>query len=65
MPEKQLQLISELRSSVSVCIQDKNGNHVFQKCLELVDNRFLGFVVEEIQQSLGILVHHPYGCRVV
>ena len=47
------------------CIQDQNGNHVVQKCIECVETESIKFIFEEIANQVAELARHPYGCRVV
>ena len=43
--ELQILLVSELKDSVIECINDQNGNHVIQKCIEKMPPDTVDFVV--------------------
>ncbi|KAL7716190.1 Pumilio domain containing protein C4G8.03C [Entamoeba marina] len=47
-------MFDELRGNLVRCIEDQNGNHVIQKCVEKGD-----------KQMYWDCCKHPYGCRVV
>ena len=62
------------------CVHDSNGNHVIQKCIEIVSkvakeaattdmSEFLSariqFIIAAFQGKVKELSSHPYGCRVV
>ena len=61
------------------CVHDQNGNHVIQKCIEVVCrvakdaptdvadylNSRIQFVIQSFQGRVRELSMHPYGCRVV
>lgn len=62
------------------CVHDSNGNHVIQKCIEVVSKaakeaetpemgKYLSsriqFVINAFQGQVKELSSHPYGCRVV
>ena len=62
------------------CVHDSNGNHVIQKCIEIVSrvakeaatpelSEYLSsriqFIIEAFQGRIKELSSHPYGCRVV
>jgi hypothetical protein len=62
------------------CVHDSNGNHVIQKCIEIVSkaareaatpdmSEFLSsrimFIINAFQGRVKELSSHPYGCRVV
>lgn len=61
------------------CVHDQNGNHVIQKCIEVVCrvakeapvdvanylNSRIQFIIQSFQGRVKELSMHPYGCRVV
>ena len=60
------------------CVHDQNGNHVIQKCIEIVSrtakenpdmSEYLSsriqFIINAFQNRVKELSKHPYGCRVV
>jgi pumilio RNA-binding family len=62
------------------CVHDSNGNHVIQKCIEIVSkaardaptpdvSEYLAgriqFIINAFQGKVKELSSHPYGCRVV
>lgn len=60
------------------CVHDQNGNHVIQKCIEVVsrvakesqpDQQYLSsriqFIIQAFSGKVRELSMHPYGCRVV
>lgn len=71
-------LLSEFHGNVITCIHDQNGNHVMQKCIEVMStkakkdpthepphcNRIL-FIIEDVLSNVSSLSCHPYGCRVM
>ena len=63
--DQQRLLISELKDAVLDCINDQNGNHVIQKCIECVPTEHIGFIVSAFQGQVASLSMHPYGCRVI
>ena len=62
------------------CVHDSNGNHVIQKCIEIISKRaadetiesdiaeFLNsrihFIIDSFKGRIKELSSHPYGCRV-
>ena len=60
------------------CVHDSNGNHVIQKCIEIVSkkardnpdeseylNNKIQFIIDVFQTKVKELSSHPYGCRVI
>jgi pumilio RNA-binding family len=41
------------------------GNHVIQKCIELVKAQHIQFIVDDFKGQMFNLATHPYGCRVI
>eukprot|EP00397_Hematodinium_sp_SG-2012_P007610 GEMP01007658.1.p1 GENE.GEMP01007658.1~~GEMP01007658.1.p1 ORF type:complete len:653 (+),score=101.96 GEMP01007658.1:34-1959(+) len=62
----QLLLMKEVQCHVLECVEDQNGNHVIQKCIERMPANQISFIVREIASSdLVSLSKHCYGCRVL
>ncbi|KAL3767135.1 hypothetical protein ACHAW5_003154 [Stephanodiscus triporus] len=68
------ELIQEFDSYVLTCIQDQNGNHVMQKCIEVMSvkakvseyiSQRIQFIVDDVLANVKTLCCHPYGCRVL
>jgi len=62
------------------CVHDSNGNHVIQKCIEIVSkasaeatdpemasflNLRINFILDAFKGRIRELSSHPYGCRVI
>mmetsp|Transcript_30452 Transcript_30452/g.43652 ORF Transcript_30452/g.43652 Transcript_30452/m.43652 type:complete len:1107 (-) Transcript_30452:656-3976(-) len=77
-----IELVSEFENPPLLlrCVHDSNGNHVIQKCIEIVSkvakdaattdmSEFLSariqFIITAFQGKVKELSSHPYGCRVV
>jgi len=75
-----LPLVHEFESQVMKCIYDQNGNHVVQKCIEVVSvaaeqqrhaetkhsvSQHIQFIIDEARGQVRLLASHPYGCRVI
>ena len=77
-----LSLVSEFESPPVLlrCVHDSNGNHVIQKCIEIVSkiakestttevadylNSRIQFIIDTFKGRVKELSSHPYGCRVV
>lgn len=73
-------LVAEFEGAqVLRCVHDQNGNHVIQKCIEVVCrvakeatldvaeylNSRIQFIIMSFQGRVRELSMHPYGCRVV
>jgi len=80
--QRLIALVSEFESPPVLlrCVHDSNGNHVIQKCIEIVSrvakeaatpelSEYLSgriqFIIEAFQGRIKELSSHPYGCRVV
>lgn len=73
------ELLSEFHHNVLSCIHDQNGNHVIQKCIEVVCGRMkrrrskgepfqddlIDFIIRDVLVNATALSCHPYGCRVL
>lgn len=44
-----MEIIDELKGNVVKCVQDQNGNHVVQKCIECVDPVRLQFIIDSFR----------------
>lgn len=64
-PELQVQIARELEGNVVKCIEDQNGNHVIQKCIECCSGDDIEFIIHDVTQQVYQLSTHPYGCRVI
>ena len=64
-PDQKKQLVQELDGHVMRCVQDQNGNHVIQKCIECIPTEKIGFVISSFRDQVATLSTHPYGCRVI
>jgi len=62
-------VVREFRGSVVECVADQNGNHVVQKCVEVMSkggmDAHIQFIVDAFEGKCRDLAKHPYGCRVV
>jgi pumilio RNA-binding family len=80
--QRLIALVSEFESPPVLlrCVHDSNGNHVIQKCIEIVSrvakeastpelSEYLSsriqFIIDAFQGRVKELSSHPYGCRVV
>jgi hypothetical protein len=70
----------EFHNNVLSCIHDQNGNHVIQKCIEVMSEKSknargdaeadffseqIDFIVDDVLCNIISLSCHPYGCRVL
>ncbi|GAA0160062.1 RNA metabolism protein [Lithospermum erythrorhizon] len=60
-----IKLAGELEGHVLKCVQDKNGNHVIQKCIKHVPEHAIQFILSPILEQVRALCIHEYGCRVI
>jgi pumilio RNA-binding family len=63
--EYQLQIAHELDGNIVKCIEDQNGNHVIQKCIECCTGDDIEFIIGDVTRQVFQLSAHPYGCRVI
>lgn len=79
--ERLVELVAEFENPQMLikCVHDSNGNHVIQKCIEVVSkaakaaenesSQYLSsriqFIITAFQGRVKELSSHPYGCRVV
>jgi len=60
-----IEMAKELEGNIVKCIEDQNGNHVIQKCIECCDPKAIDFIVNDVLKQVYHLSTHPYGCRVI
>lgn len=80
LPDDNLtRLLEEFHNNVLSCIHDQNGNHVIQKCIEVMNLRAkkadreranilrgqIEFILKDVLRNASSLSCHPYGCRVL
>lgn len=73
-------LLAEFHNNVLNLIHDQNGNHVIQKCIEVMCEKAkhaveptqasfyieqIDFIVNDVLHNVASLSCHPYGCRVL
>mmetsp|Transcript_32674 Transcript_32674/g.84699 ORF Transcript_32674/g.84699 Transcript_32674/m.84699 type:complete len:720 (+) Transcript_32674:122-2281(+) len=58
-------LMKELEPVVLACVENQNGNHVIQKCIEAHAGDEVQFIVDAIQSCVLKMAVHCYGCRVI
>jgi len=71
-------LLAEFHGNVIACIHDQNGNHVMQKCIEVMSTKAkrarsngsmysaqIDFIIKDVLSNVEALSCHPYGCRVL
>ena len=46
-------------------IQDLNGNHVIQKCLNRLSSQHIQFIVDAVSDNCVIVGTHRHGCCVI
>jgi len=65
-PDFQDALLEELSPHIVKCVQDQNGNHVVQKCIEQIRPiSRIYFILDAFKGNICLMARHPYGCRVV
>jgi pumilio RNA-binding family len=57
-------ILEELRDHVAQCVQDQNGNHVIQKCIQHMPEH-TDFIIESFRGRVREFATHAYGCRVI
>jgi len=65
--EERTALVDQLRGHAVKLVESPHGNHVLQKCIEMLPNNNIQFVVDELEAYRGgwaALARHRYGCRV-
>jgi hypothetical protein len=64
--QEQDEILGELAPFVMQCVEDQNGNHVIQKCIEQVRPiARIEFILGAFVGKLPAMSSHLYGCRVV
>jgi pumilio RNA-binding family len=63
--DQQVLLVNEMKTNVIKLIEDQNGNHVVQKCIERLPPEKVAFIVDELRTNVDKMAMHCYGCRVV
>ena len=49
---QQIVYIQKLESNIEEFVKDQNGNHVIQKCIEVVDPRELQFILNAFSSKV-------------
>jgi len=64
---EQLAIVEEIRGMGDVLklVDDQNGNHVIQKCIEKMPNENIQFILEAFTGNTSKMARHTYGCRVI
>jgi len=52
--DQQKLIVSELKGNVLQCIKDQNGNHVIQKCIEMVPPDQIQFIIDGFHFSFSM-----------
>ena len=45
-------MAKELEGNIVKCIEDQNGNHVIQKCIECCDPKAIDFIVNDVLKQV-------------
>ncbi len=56
--EMQREMINELRDSMMKCVEDQNGNHVIQKCIEQLPSEEVEFILQAFEQQILRMSSH-------
>lgn len=64
-PGMQAAFIAELKGNVERCVKDQNGNHVIQKCIEILPSQSTAFIIDAFIGNVYAFSTHAYGCRVM
>ena len=59
------EILAELEIKVYQTLSDKNGNHVIQKCFEVINDEKLQFIIDTTVKYARDLAFDPFGCRVI
>lgn len=51
--DQQLDLVEEIRDRILDLVEDQNGNHVVQKCLERMQTSKVQFVIDAFRGEVG------------
>ena len=49
-------MAKELQGEIVKCIEDQNGNHVIQKCIECCEPKSIDFIVKDVYKQVRFLV---------
>lgn len=63
--EQVLMVIDALKMNVVQLIQDLNGNHVIQKCLNHLDPKDAQFIFDAVAKHVVVVGTHRHGCCVL
>jgi len=63
--EQQIEISNELRNHVITLVEDPNGNHVIQKCLERMPAGKVQFIIDAFRSNMRRMATHCYGSRVL
>jgi len=61
----QMRIVAQLDGSIPRCVRDQNGNHVVQKCIEVLAPERLSPIISIFCGNVLSLATHMYGCRVL
>lgn len=45
-------MAKELEGNIVKCIEDQNGNHVIQKCIECCEPKAIDFIVHDVHKQV-------------
>lgn len=62
--EQRIEIYNELEPYLLNCIENANGNHVVQLCLQTVPNEYFDSILALFIKDTVHLANHCYGCRV-
>lgn len=51
-----IEMAKELEGNIVKCIEDQNGNHVIQKCIECCDPKSIDFIVNDVLKQVKLNV---------
>mmetsp|Transcript_90827 Transcript_90827/g.228963 ORF Transcript_90827/g.228963 Transcript_90827/m.228963 type:complete len:303 (+) Transcript_90827:126-1034(+) len=64
--EERMALVEELHGHIRKLSRCPHGNHVIQKCIDVMPPSSLQFMIPEIMEDkLHAIARHKYGCRIV
>lgn len=64
-PDQTTDVVNALQGHVVAMIQDLNGNHVIQKCLNHIKANNLHFIIDAVAESCYAVGTHRHGCCVI
>jgi len=59
------EMLRELSTDIICLVEDQNGNHVIQKCIETIPSEKLKFIIDQVTEKIERLPFHAFGCRVI